>query len=374
MINSKIKELRLVVTDECPYSCLYCNLYYKKLLESKKITQDKFDRQYKIGNESYSLLYQKGKNDPVLNLKDYEFLFKILHKNFGLEDVTFSGGDPFLNKHLKEIVNLAHKEGFRTTAITKGAPLFNITNKADARKKFGNLSRIIISLDTLNPREHAKNNLPLVKKELAIKFLPKTLKIIKTLSNLGYNIEVNSVIRPVDFSGSSLSKSFNKTKKIIDFCLENGVSKVKFIELDSVATLGKPYIEKYFKEMIKAGFFIKYNISPWIPNKNSKVVLKNVTEIYSIPRKNGQGAEMKVLCYRTHCPNSFIHKNKVKECEFSQGGELHLDFSGKSFLCQRDDDFKFVDICSTIKNRDTLSTIKNLLTIEKEIKKQKCKF
>ncbi|MEI6528928.1 MAG: radical SAM protein [Candidatus Falkowbacteria bacterium] len=371
MISSKIKELRLVVADECPYSCLYCNLYYKKLLDAKKISQSDFDNQYRIGNESYSLLYKKNKDDVIFGPSDYKFLFSILRKNFGLEDITFSGGDPFLTKNLKEIINLASKEGFRTTAITKGAPLFNIKNKIDARKKFGNLSRIIFSVDSLDPVKHAKNNLPLVKRELALKYLPKALKTIKTLTGLGYNIEVNSVIEPVGSIGKSLTKSFNKIRDIINFCLENGVSKVKFIELDSMVTMGKPYIEKYFFEMIKAGYFANNNISPWSGKKNEKITYKSITEIFSIPRK--KGANMKVMAYRTHCPSCHINKNKVKDCEFSQGGELHLDFSGKSFLCQKDADFKFVDISQAVKNRDSAATIKGLLLIEKGIMKQKCK-
>ncbi len=372
MIKSKIRELRLVVADECPYSCLYCNLYYKKLLDAKKISQSDFDDQYRIGNESYSLLYKKNRDDIVFSLSDYKFLFSILHKNFGLEDITFSGGDPFLSKNLKEIINLAHNEGFRTTAITKGAPLFNIKNRIDARKKFGNLSRIIFSVDSLDPVKHAKNNLPLVKRDLALKYLPKALKTIKILTGLGYNIEVNSVIEPVNSEGKSLTKSFNKTSEIINFCLENGVSKVKFIELDSIATMGKPYIEKYFFDMIRAGYFVSNDISPWSGIKKAKITYKSTTEIFSISRK--KGANMKVMAYRTHCPSCYINKKRIKACEFSSGGELHLDFSGKSFLCQKDADFKFIDISEAVKNRDTASTVKDLLLIEKGIKKQKCKI
>ncbi|EKE14180.1 MAG: hypothetical protein ACD_12C00637G0001, partial [uncultured bacterium] len=103
-----IKELRLVVTDKCPYSCVYCNLYYKKLLELEKISISEFNRNYKIGNESYSLLCENGKEDRILTPDDYSFLFKTLRDNFGLQDVTFSGGDPFLYPQLKDIVNLAH--------------------------------------------------------------------------------------------------------------------------------------------------------------------------------------------------------------------------------------------------------------------------
>lgn len=343
MIDLKIKELRLVVTNECSYSCRYCNLYYKKLFQLNLITKEDLIDWYKIGNESYSLLYESACDNAVLNISDYDFLLSVLRDRFALEDITFSGGDPFLNKEIKSLINLAASKGLRTTAITKGAPLFNIKNTSSAYKKIGNLSRVIFSIDTLNPREYAKNNLPILKYTAALGYLPKTLNVIKILSKAGYNIEVNSVVSPCK-SQSDWLKSFANTKKIILFCLKNGISKVKFIELDSMKTLGKPYIEKYFRAMKRAGFFTK-NVS-----------------------------KMKVMAYRTHCPETFITGGKEKKCEFSSGGELHLDFSGKSFLCQKDEKFKFIDISSSVKNRDESALIKDLIKIDKEIKKQKCKF
>lgn len=374
MTELKIKELRLVVTNKCGYSCSYCNLYYKKLLESKKISKKEFNNQYKIGNESYGLLFNENQERKPLTPADYKFLFLVLKEKFSLEDVTFTGGDPFLNTSIKSIVNLAVSCHFRTTAITKGSPLFLIKNKVDAYKKFGKLSRIIVSIDSLDPLEHAKNNLPLIKESLAVNFLPQTLKTIKTLTKLGYNIEVNSVIKPFKDSGDDMLESFNKTNDIIDFCLASGVSKVKFIELDSVDTIGKPYIESYFKKMIEAGMLSKYNSSPWQDKKLNKITHSSVTEIYSIPKKGKIKNEMKVLAYRTHCPSSFLTNGKIKKCKFSLGGELHLDFNGRSFLCQKDHSFKFVDTYEAIKNRDVSLLVKKIHLINKRVEAQKCKI
>jgi molybdenum cofactor biosynthesis enzyme MoaA len=374
MTELKIKELRLVVTNKCGYSCSYCNLYYKKLLESKKISKKEFNNQYKIGNESYGLLFNKDQERKPLTPADYKFLFLVLKEKFFLEDITFTGGDPFLNTSIKSIVNLAVDCNFRTTAITKGSPLFSIKSKADAYKKFGKLSRIIVSIDSLSPLEHAKNNLPLMKESLAVNFLPQTLKTIKTLTNLGYNLEVNSVIKPFKASGEDILESFNKTKDIIDFCFDAGVSKVKFIELDSIYTIGKPYIESYFKKMIEAGVFSEYNSSPWKNKKLNKITNSSVTEIYSILKNEKRKSEMKVLAYRTHCPSSFLTNGEIKTCKFSLGGELHLDFNGRSFLCQKDDSFKFVDTYEAIKNRDVALLVKKINLINKRVEEQKCKI
>ena len=213
-----------------------------------------------------------------------------------------------------------------------------------------------------------------MKESLAVNFLPQTLKTIKTLTMLGYNIEVNSVIKPFKDSGDDILESFNKTKDIIDFCFESGVSKVKFIELDSIYTIGKPYIESYFKKMIEAGVFSKYNSSPWQNKKLNKITNNSITEIYSILNKEKRKSEMKVLAYRTHCPSSFLTKGKIKKCKFSLGGELQLDFNGRSFLCQKDSSFKFVDTYEAIKNRDVSLLVKKINLINKRVNAQKCKI
>jgi molybdenum cofactor biosynthesis enzyme MoaA len=370
----KIKELRLVVTSNCPYSCRYCNLYYKKALAAKKISRPEFDKRYIIGNESYSLLLDDSRDSRIFNLGDYKFLFSVLHSYFGLEDITFTGGDPFLNNDLKKIVALAAKVGVRTTAITKGAPLFVLKNSNQARDKIGQLSRIIFSVDTLDSKKYADNNLPLVDASQALAFLPNTLAVIKVLANAKYNIELNSVIMPLPKNKKDLLDSFAETDKIISFCLNNKVRKVKFIELDSPQTLGQPYIETYFKKMFSLGFLDKYLETNKGLNKENVNFASSVTKICVVPRSLKAGGEMGIFAYRTHCPATFINNKTPKKCEFSQGGELHLDFMGRSFLCQKNSNFKFIDIYMFVKNRDLQGLLSGILLINQEIDKQKCRF
>ena len=108
--------------------------------------------------------------------------------------------------------------------------------------------------------------------------------------------------------------------------------------------------------------------------KSDKIKNNSVAEIFSIPEKGKDAENMKVLAYRTHCPSSFLAKDDKKKCEFSAGGELHLDFYGRSFLCQRDDKFRFIDISPEVKSRDVSGVAEKLLLINKEIRKQKCKI
>lgn len=368
----KIKELRLVVSDSCPYSCRYCNLYYKKLLATHKISQSSFAKKYKIGNESFSLLFdQKG---PIFKLTDYRFLFFVLRSYFGLEDVTFTGGDPFLNPDLVKIINSAHKLGIKTTAITKGAPLFNLKDRKGVKKKLGNLDRIIISLDTLDATKYANNNLPFLKTEKGKMFLPQTLKLIKFLGGINYNLEINSVIGILPSTKQKLNLLFKEVEQIIDFCLNNNVKKIKFLELDSNKTLGRPYIEKFFRLLIGAGNLKKYGIKSSDFKIDPKMIKLGMTKICCLksPFKKSEGLE--IIAYRTHCPLSFLLKENNKKCEFKKGGELHLDLRGKSFLCQRDNNFNYFDIYPFVKSRDQEGLITCFTKIERAIRKQKCKF
>lgn len=172
----QIKEMRLTISSTCPYSCLYCNLYFKKLYLAGKISYDELAVSYKVGNESANILLDT--NQEEFSLEDYVFLFSYLKNNFGLEDVTLTGGDPFMNKNIQEIAQAAKAAGLRTTAITKGAPLFVCNNIAAVNKKLKFIDRVIFSLDTMDKIGYAKNNLPLLNRTTALGYLAKTLRVI----------------------------------------------------------------------------------------------------------------------------------------------------------------------------------------------------
>lgn len=365
----RVKELRLVMTDACSYSCCYCNLYYKKLLALKRISLSKYKYKYEVGNESHGLLSSLGSACGQFNQADFRFLFTILRSFFRLEDVTFTGGDPFLSRNIKGVIDIADTIGLRTTAITKGAPLFNLKNKRSIDRKLGRLSRIIISLDTLDPREHADDNLPLLPSVDALKFLPQTLVAIKRLIAAGRDVEINSVIKDGAKDSVELLNSFASTKRIIDFCLKSGIKKIKFIELDSRGTLRSPYIEEYFQLMKEEGLLNGYKIIKRHSDNTTRYFAGNT---FWIKRSSARGGALEIAPYRTHCPATYLDQKSGKKCEFSRGGELHLDFYGRSFLCQRDKKTRLISLIKSVKNRDVDDFINNILLINQEINKQKC--
>lgn len=364
-----LRELRLVATDNCPYSCRYCNLYFKKLLAQKKISLQKLKSQYLIGNESACLLAPNTKE--AFSLADYQFLFTVLRDQFKLADVTFSGGDAFLAKDFPKLVNLAVKLGLRTTAITKGAPLFSLKSSRDCRRRFGSLKRIIFSLDTLDAKEHALTNLPLVPFSRAIKYLPQTLAAIRFLVKAGYEVEVNSVLVKPGSSSWEKVASFKRTKALIDFCFESGLRRLKFIELDSSKTIGHPYLETYFKEMVAGGYLEDYGRTKISAAKiNDRDFSRKLIEVATKKDKTKKGPGFKVIAYRTHCPSSAL--SGQKRCRFSLGGELNLDFHGRSFYCQKDKDFKYHSLFSAVRSRDHEALARELKAIRYKVLTTKC--
>ncbi len=369
----KIKEMRLTISGTCPYSCLYCNLYFKKLYLAGKINYDELVAAYKVGNESADMLLDANRED--FSLEDYVFLFSCLKNNFGLEDVTLTGGDPFMNKNIQEIARAAKAAELRTTAITKGAPLFTCNNVAAINEKLKFIDRVIFSLDTMDKFSYAKNNLPLLNRSTALGYLTKTLRVIRLAVHSKTVVEVNCVAKPLRVKSDVGRQALVDYKKLIKFCLNNKIKKIKFIELDSSKTLGKPFLNSFFDALDSFGCFCDYL------NRRVKVVPdidKNscsVSKVCSLKRLRHPALD--IYAYRTHCPATFISLmtgRKQKGCEFKNGGELHLDFYGNSLLCQRQINAQKINLLKSVKSRNSESLTKEVLKINEMITRQKCNF
>jgi hypothetical protein len=207
------------------------------------------------------------------------------------------------------------------------------------------------------------------------KFLIKTLKILKKISKLGYNGEINTVVRPLSRNTLEQEKVFKDLQQILMFAVSGGVNKVKFIELDSDKTFGKPFIEKLFLKMFKLGYLDKFILKENFLNKMNINNYLNNNKIFSL--KRGLFGDMGVFVYRTHCPTTFLNSKigiNQKKCEFCNGGELHLDFKGRSFLCQKNSSFNNISLAKSVRRFNIKSLEQDILKINKAIIKQKCNF
>jgi len=367
----KISAARIIITDLCPYSCTYCGVHYQKMLEEGKISQEDFDRRDIGANEGGSIRNYRETKDSYLSPDDYKFLVAVLRHYFKTMDITLTGGDPFTRPEVKEIIGEIASLGVKVTTLTKGLPLFSKDGQENISQKAGDAPRIIFSLDTLNEDKHISQNLPLADKDVATGALAKTLETIKQACELGYHVDINSVVEPVDYNNEKQAKiSFINTKSLVDFALETKIRKIKFLELETKNTLGNPYLEDYFNRMKAGGYFASYEISKWIsPYVDSE---RPAIEFCIIKRKDDANDGLKLYTYRAHCSATALKKDGNRNCDLTGLGELNINSTGEVVACQKRPYSNKFDLSPAIHQRDISGIINCIMAASLEIREQTC--
>src|SRR5262249_21365876 len=123
-------------------------------------------------------------------LDDYLFLATILKTHFATEDITLSGGDPFLFKDIGSLGKGIHNLGINVTAISKGRLVYDRIFNGDLE---GNeFDWVYFSFDTLDPTKFAK----IVRVESAAADLEKAITVMKLLILKGVKVKINCVVHP----------------------------------------------------------------------------------------------------------------------------------------------------------------------------------
>jgi cyclic pyranopterin phosphate synthase len=120
--NREIRYLRISVTDRCNYRCIYCMPAEGIPLKS---------------------------HDEILS---YEAIARIAESAAGLgfDKVRLTGGEPLVRKDIDELVSMLHAiPELRDISMTTNASLLTLPQAM--RLKEAGLSRVNISLDTLDP-------------------------------------------------------------------------------------------------------------------------------------------------------------------------------------------------------------------------------
>jgi len=113
-------HLRMAITSNCNFRCIYCNPYGIK---------------------------------SILDLLSKEEVAEILQAayNCGITRVHWTGGEPTIRKDFTELVKIAKKIGFSKQIITTNG--YRLHKILDELIENG-LTRVIISLDTLHPERN----------------------------------------------------------------------------------------------------------------------------------------------------------------------------------------------------------------------------
>lgn len=112
------------------------------------------------------------------------YLNEIEELNLGTKNISFTGGEPFLNKDMTPILTLCLDRGFNVLVLTNAYSAIDKYLRAldELNRAHPDKLRLRISLDHFTQEAHEK--------ERGTKTFDRTLKTMKTLSDLGFNISI----------------------------------------------------------------------------------------------------------------------------------------------------------------------------------------
>lgn len=279
------RDLRLLVTQKCCYQCLFCH------------------------GEGL----QSTKNDG-LDANDFGYLFEVGKKNFGIETVTLTGGEPLVRKDIFAIASALKDQGARITLTTNGMLL-------EENLKIGEyLEKVNISFHVANKEKYEK----IVARKDSY---DKALRGIKLLRENYPNLKI--VINSACVRGLNYSKQ--ELINLIKFA-ENINASIKLVELFPPHSNGYISLDDVGVAITKLGF------------------KKLDTEVRKLNYSNGK---IKISLTRIFCAMAMESDNPGKFC--NQNNDLFVSPDGQIKPC-RNNPYEF-NVLNEIRNRDEKALI-----------------
>lgn len=309
MLNSEIKSasytkeksLRLILTQECTYNCSMC---HKEGIHSKK--------------------------ENLLTNEDFAYIYEIANKEYGINKVNLTGGDPLLRDDIQDLLIKLKQKNAKITMTTNGYLL-------DKNIEIGNLlNKRNISVHSLNKEKFEE----LCGKKDSFEKVINNIKMFRAQYPT-LNIGINTTI----------IKGINSDEKEIEELIEMaGLLKVelKFIEL--YPKNAKEFVPIHTLEPIlkKLGFYI-------VKSEFRKNIYTNKKQIITLTR-----CTCSVVCDKA---------NKKEACK--NNNDLYITPDGKISLCRKIEDE--IDILVQTKDKNNEELILRLDTALKQMGSS-CKY
>lgn len=225
------KELRLILTRRCNFSCYFCH--------GEGVEKDVKD---------------------LMQPEDFEFLVSFCKEKFGWDTVTLTGGEPFMRKDIDKIIDNLYGLGIKLTVVSNG----ELINKY--YDSFNKIDRLNVSIHSFN-------------EEIYDKIVQRKDKLSKVKSNLSglRNINPNIDIRINTTIVKGQNDSIDDYNKLLCFA-ETLNASIKIIELFSEDDKDIVPLEKIKSVFLKFGFrvFEEYNHKIELFNGKTKVILSKI--------------------------------------------------------------------------------------------------
>ena len=201
-LGRPLRDLRLSLTDNCNFRCLYCmppERRYNFFKEDEKLSREEIDR-----------------------------LIRIFVK-LGVERVRLTGGEPLLRKDIAEIVGDLTQLDLKDIPLTTNAML--LEERAQALKDAG-VKRITVSLDSLDEKRFLEMSGGRGELKKAIAGIDKAIAVGLT------PLKINSVIKR--------GQNEDDILPLVDFARERGAT-LRFIEFMDVGNQNKWRLDNVVK-------------------------------------------------------------------------------------------------------------------------------
>jgi GTP 3',8-cyclase len=134
-----IRDLRISITDQCNFRCLYC------LPETEEAAN--FYRERFTPDQAKPINYTWKPKERFLTYEEIERLTTVL-AGLGVEKIRITGGEPLLRRNVEDLIGKLNAiPGIKDIALTTNGFLF--TDQAATLRDAG-LSRVTFSLDSLD--------------------------------------------------------------------------------------------------------------------------------------------------------------------------------------------------------------------------------
>ena len=195
--NKSRKHIRLVYTQNCPYRCSFCHKEGINNLRERKLSPD-----------------------------DISFLFNLVNKNIGMEEIHITGGEAMVEDDYLELVKKLYENQAMITVTTNG---YFIDKKIDSFKYINKVNISIHSMDEKCYEEITKVKGSYAKVIKNIKLLRVNYPVLKIDLNMtiikGINDDLQNLKKIIEFS-----KSINASLKLIE--LFNNNNSNEYVDLE----------------------------------------------------------------------------------------------------------------------------------------------
>lgn len=271
--------IRIILTTACNYKCIYC--------------------------------FNEGEANKEVRVQSIDKLKKIIHvaKEFGINSIKLTGGEPLLYPHVEELLEYMQKENIGYYDFTTNISLLT-EDRINMLNKY-NVSSLTLSLNTLEKDKYnylsGTNNYDLVMHNLS-----------NVLANFNGKLRINCIVFDENYK-------IEDYLNILELCKSNNIG-LRFVEPSKVDGYPITYTKDKFKELLNE-----------LRDRSSRIVISDCKSVEYLFFDEWYLTVMHSLCDNKICDacKEYMYirvtsDEKLKPCLQRRDTEVELDFTNDS--------------------------------------------